>query len=306
SSGTRYAWLRATAMRCGACAASISTPAGATSSTSILVLRPSPRSSRGTGSSTHSSSSTVPTGASATGIRGRSANWCRLWHRLLDEWWRLRLPVLLRRRELAGDSRRSLDDFVVEQPLAQTRGRAGLRRPRRAVLAELDAAIGGQVEQLLALLVLDREAVEQPSQQDGRQHHLLDHHQAAGQVLIRERTDGVAGVSELVRPVEDGRGPDQDVAEQCAGEADRNDVAERAPALEPFGLGERPDQGQPEQRTEPEEGCVLEGVDQVKADRCDVENRQVPGIEVGCPQDECDKGVGELSQRTGWPEVQQR
>src|SRR3954453_11504487 len=94
-----------------------------------------------------------------------------------------------------------------EQPAAQLVAAAGRHRSCRAALVELDAALGREVEQLLALLALAREAQEEPREQADGQKRALDHHDRAGDVLVLDGGDvppalpgGVARVEDRARP----------------------------------------------------------------------------------------------------------
>src|SRR5918911_1290293 len=71
-----------------------------------------------------------------------------------------------------------------EQPLTQRLGPSRPGGARCAIIAQRDAAFCGQIEQGLALLVLAGEPIEEPSQDQCGQDHLLHHHHAAGDVLV--------------------------------------------------------------------------------------------------------------------------
>src|SRR5205085_8595230 len=108
----------------------------------------------------------------------------------------------------------------------------------------------------------------------------------------------VLSVGGLVDRVEDRLGPDQHVGEHRADEADEDQVAECAPPGKPSRLRQGPDEAQPQQRAEPEHAGVLERVNEVVADGELVEERQVPGIEVGRPQNQGDERVGKYAKGT--------
>src|ERR1700727_3194957 len=104
---------------------------------------------------------------------------------------------------------------------------------RGAFLGQLEPLRAGVVEQILALLTLARGAQEQPTEQPECEEGLLDHHDCAGDVLVGERRDVMHGVAVGVEGVEDGPGPEEDVAEDGAGKAHGDDVEQTAEVAEP-------------------------------------------------------------------------
>jgi hypothetical protein len=61
---------------------------------------------------------------------------------------------------------------------------AGVGGACGALVTEVDVVFGGEVEEVLSLLVSGGEAVKQPAEQECRQENLLDHHHAASEVLV--------------------------------------------------------------------------------------------------------------------------
>ncbi len=160
------------------------------------------------------------------------------------------------------------------------------RRSRRAGLGEVEAPGAGEVEKVLALLALAGGAQEQPAEEPEGEDGLLDHHDRPGEVLVGQRGDVEGDVSLQVEGVEDGPRPQEDVAEDGGGQADRDDVDQPAEVAEPARRGQGAEQAHPHVDPEAEEHGVLEEVDPVVAQGRLVEERQVPHVQVHGPQRE--------------------
>ena len=153
-----------------------------------------------------------------------------------------------------------------------------------------------EVEQLLALLGLARGAQEQPAEQPEREQRLLHHHDRAGDVLVGQRRDALGGVAVRVEGVEDRARPQEQVAENGAGEAHGDHVQQPPEVCEPARHGQRAEQAHPHVDAEAQEHRVLERVHALVAQRRFVQRRDVPHVQVDGPQREGERGMREQAQ----------
>src|SRR4051794_37902078 len=169
----------------------------------------------------------------------------------------------------------------------------GGHRTLRPRLVELDPSLQRQVEQPLLLDPLPRPLEEEPGEQPEPEESSLDHHHHPGRALVGQWRDPPIVLTGAVDRIEHRARPHQDVAEDRAGEAHRDHVADLPRCREPHGLRQRPEDGHPHLAAEEDEGDVLERMQRRSRVGGVVEPGDVPEVEVERPERECDQRVGE-------------
>jgi hypothetical protein len=202
---------------------------------------------------------------------------------------RLQVPTA---KTSAGSSRPS----GAQQLLLQPRPVPGRDRPLGPLLVQGDAAILRQVEQALLLDPLPRGLEEDPGEQAEGEEGALDHHHHAGGALVGDRADPPVALARGIDRVEHRARPHQDVAEDRAGEAHGDHIADFPGRREPLRHRQRPEDRHPHQAAEKDEHAVLERVHRRPAIGGVVEGGDVPDEEVEHPEREGDRRVGEHPQ----------
>jgi hypothetical protein len=179
-------------------------------------------------------------------------------------------------------------------------------RARRALLGELHAAGGRELEQLLALLALASGAHEQPAEEHERHDRSLDHHDRSGDALVGRRRDVPGALAGGVPRIERRARPQQHVGQHGLDEAHEQHVGQPGEVAEPGRLGQRAEQRHPHGHATADEHDVLESVDPVVLHGALVQRGQVPDVEVDGPQRQRDGGMREHPQPPQLAHRQQR
>src|SRR3954462_1883579 len=96
------------------------------------------------------------------------------------------------------------------------------------------ARVEATLQQLLAQLALARHPQEEPGERHERDDRALDHHHTAREALVGERRHPPQPAVMGVDRIEDGAGPEEDVAEDRLEHTHGGDVAELPAGAEPL------------------------------------------------------------------------